>query len=244
MNSPALRFDAVTFRYPGAARASLENVSLRIDAGERVALVGANGAGKTTLLTLATGLIMATSGRVEVGAHTVTRRTLREIRGEVSLVFADPDDQLFCATALDEVMFTPVHSGVARDEARTRGLDALRAVGLEDREEREPLTLSLGEKKRLAIATTLAAGAKVWLLDEPTSGLDPRARKQFIAHLATHPHTMVFATHDLDAALALEARVVLLDRGKIVADGAAEAILSDAALLDAHGLELPLSKGG
>jgi cobalt/nickel transport system ATP-binding protein len=240
----ALRYAAVTYRYEHARAPSVRDVELRVERGERVALVGANGAGKTTLLLLATGLLTPTAGHVEVGDVSVSPRTLREVRRRLSLVFADPDDQLFCASALDEVMFTPLHSGVPEGEARARGLSALNAVGLDDRAEREPLTLSLGVKKRLALATTIAAGSDVWLLDEPTSGLDPRARKQFVAHLATHPHTMLFATHDLDAALALEARVVLLDGGRIVADGRADVILGDEALLHAHGLELPLSKGG
>jgi energy-coupling factor transporter ATP-binding protein EcfA2 len=240
----AVRYAAVTYRYANSTKPSVDGVDLRIEPGERVALVGANGAGKTTLLLLATGLISPTRGHVEVAGITVSRGTLREVRRRLSLVFADPDDQLFCASAIDEVMFTPLHSGATPAEARDRAMAALKAVGLDDRAEREPLTLSLGEKKRLALATTIASGSDVWLLDEPTSGLDPRARKQFIAHLATHPHTMVFATHDLDAALTLGARVVLLDGGRVAGDGPAEILLGDEALLRAHGLELPLSKGG
>ncbi|MEI8259145.1 MAG: ABC transporter ATP-binding protein [Deltaproteobacteria bacterium] len=244
MTAPALAYHTVSFTYAGRDAASLHEVSLTVAAGERVALVGANGAGKTTLLLLATGLIAPSAGRVEVEGITVTARSLREVRRRVSLAFADPDDQLFCATALDEVMFGLIHAGVSDTDARARALEALRAVDLEDRATREPLTMSLGEKKRLALATTLAAGSRIWLLDEPTGGLDPRARKHFLAHLAAVPWTMVLATHDLDAALSLGARVAIMDAGRLVAEGPADTILRDGALLEAHGLALPLSLGG
>ncbi len=244
MTSPALAYLAVSHTYPGRDSASLRDVTLTVAAGERVALVGANGAGKTTLLLLATGLISPSNGRVEVEGIAVARGSLREVRRRVSLVFADPDDQLFCASALDEVMFGLRHAGASEADARTRALEALRAVDLEDRAGREPLSLSLGEKKRLALATTLATGSRIWLLDEPTSGLDPRARKLFLAHLAAVPGTMVLATHDLDAALSLEARVVVMDAGRLVSDGPANTLLRDRELLEAHGLALPLSLGG
>lgn len=242
-DAPALRYDSVEYRYDGAACA-LRGVSFSVARGERVAVVGANGAGKTTLLLLATGLIAPSAGHVEVAGVALSSRTMREVRRRVALVFADPDDQLFCHTSLDEVAFALRQRGVPEDECVARASALLASVGLAGFEAREPLALSLGEKKRLALATALSAGADVLLLDEPTSGLDPRARRQILALLARLAGTLVFATHDLDAALALDARVVVMDRGELVVDGPAATVLRDGALLERHGLELPLSIAG
>jgi cobalt/nickel transport system ATP-binding protein len=231
----ALRYDRVAYRY-AVDRAAVRDVSLAIAPGERVALVGANGAGKTTLLLLATGLIAPASGRVEVEGLVVGPRTVREVRRRLALVFADPDDQLFCPTVLDEVAFAPRQRGEPEGRCVARAHEALAAVGLEGYDAREPLDLSLGEKKRLAIAAALATEARVLLLDEPTSGLDPRARRRFLELLGRLDAAVVFATHDLESALALGTRVVLLDGGAVAADGPADQVLRDTGLLERHGL--------
>lgn len=231
----ALRYDRVTFGY-APERTALTDVSLSVHAGERVALVGANGAGKTTLLLLATGLITPTSGRIEVEDIPVTSRTVREVRRRLAFVFADPDDQLFCPTVIDEVAFAPRQRGEPETQCLQRARALLAAVGLDGYEQREPLALSLGEKKRLAIATALATEARIFLLDEPTAGLDPRARRRLLDLLSRLEGTVVVATHDLDAAIALGTRVILMDQGTVAADGPADVILRDQSLLERHGL--------
>ncbi len=236
----AIAFEQVSFGYAGD-RLAVDNVTLQIAAGERVALVGANGAGKTTLMMLALGVVSPSHGSVSIESCTVTPATLRAVRRRIAYVFADPDDQLFCDTVLDEVAFGPRQTGLDEVTCLARARSSLAAVGLADMESREPLALSLGEKKSLAIATALASQADASLLDEPTSGLDPRARRRLISLLASLPGTVLLATHDLDAALDLGARVIVMDAGRVAADGPAASVLRDAELLERHQLELPLS---
>jgi cobalt/nickel transport system ATP-binding protein len=229
-NVSVLRDDA----WARSARRVVEGLSANIAAGERVALVGANGAGKTSLLL---GLVGALEleGRVAYGELVLAKKTLQRVRREVGFVFAEPADQLFLPTVLAEARYAPEQRG--HQDADGRARRALRQVGLEGFEDRPPGTLSLGEQRRLALATVLSAEASVLLLDEPTAALDGRARRAVLAALARAPATLMFATHDLRAALELEARVLLLSRGKLVAQGPARELLSDAAVLDRAGLD-------
>jgi cobalt/nickel transport system ATP-binding protein len=169
---------------------------------------------------------------------------LADIRRQVGFVFADPGDQLFCATVTEEVAFGPRQRGLSDAEVSERVRSALDAVGLVSFEARAPSELSLGEQRRLAVATVLACEPAAVLLDEPTAGLDPRARSLLLDVVARTSATVVLATHDLDAALELSARTVLLDRGRLVADGTAERLLRDQSLLESAGLALPLSLAG
>jgi cobalt/nickel transport system ATP-binding protein len=222
------------------ARRVVEHITLRVAAGERVALAGPNGAGKTSLLLALVGALPF-EGTIVVGAHTLDRSSLAAVRRSVGFVFADPADQLFCASVEEEVAFGPQQQGLTPSEVAARVEPALRAVDLTDLKTRVPSELSLGEQRRLAFATVLACEPAAILLDEPTASLDPRARRGLLDLVARSDATMIFATHDLDAALELDARAVLLSEGRIVADGPAERLLSDEALLDAAGLALPLS---
>jgi cobalt/nickel transport system ATP-binding protein len=218
----------------------LSELSLAIAAGERVALIGKNGAGKTTLLLALVGALPAT-GQIRFDGLVLERRTLESIRRKLGFVFADPADQLFCTTVAEEVAFGLHQLGLDPERVAERVEEALGRVGLRGLETRSPLRLSLGEQRRLAIAAALATMPGAVLIDEPTAALDPVARRELLRSIAALDATVVIATHDLDAALDLDARSVVLDAGRIVADGPARTILRDLALLERAGLALPLS---
>jgi energy-coupling factor transporter ATP-binding protein EcfA2 len=166
---------------------------------------------------------------------------LPEVRRRVGLLFQDPDDQLFCPTVLDDVAFGPLNLGLPDEECRRRAEEALTRVGLAGFGDRPPHKLSFGERKRACLAGVLACEPSLLALDEPSANLDPRARRQLIALLAGLPAAQIVATHDLEMALELCPRTVVLDKGRVVADGPTRTLLGDAALMDAHGLEVPLS---
>jgi cobalt/nickel transport system ATP-binding protein len=235
----AVRLQGVSFRYPDGQQALVE-VSLDVPAGGTVGIVGANGAGKSTLLMHVNGLLRGT-GEVVVDGTRLTDRTLAEIRGRVGFLFQSPDDQLFMPTAWDDVAFGPRSAGLGEAEVSRRVQEALAAVRMEAAASRPPHHLSLGQKKRVAIATVLALECGVLALDEPSSGLDPRGRRDLSALLAGLPQTQLIATHDLEFVLERCDRVVVLREGSVVADGAPVPILSDAALMEDAGLEVPPS---
>ena len=240
--SPALEVEALRYVYPDGT-AGLRDVSLRVQPGERIALIGPNGAGKSTFLLNLNGILRAQSGTVRVLGETLTEASVRSIRAKIGLLFSNPDDQLFSPTVLDDVAYGPLHMGLPRDEVLRRSREALAAVGMAEFEERVPHRMSLGQKKRVAIATVLSMGAPILLLDEPTASLDPSSRRGLIELLATLPLTLVVATHDLAMVADLLPRTVVLDDGRIIDDRPSAAILNDAGLLYAHQLE-PLSAHG
>lgn len=183
------------------------------------------------------GLLRATEGEICVGGLKVEDGNLGQIRAWVGLVFQNPDDQLFNPRVFDDVAFGPLHMGLTDREVRQRSIDALKAVGMDGYMDRISHHLSTGEKKRIAIASVLSMEPKILVLDEPTAGLDPRARRGLITLLADMERTMLVATHDIPMVEDLFQRTVVLDEGHIVADGPTADILSDSALLEAHGLE-------
>jgi cobalt transport protein ATP-binding subunit len=223
------------FSYPDGHQALL-GVHLQIAPGEKVALVGPNGAGKSTLILHLNGILRG-QGVIQIAGMLLTDKNLGKIRASVGLVFQDPDDQLFSPTVFEDVAFGPLHMGMAESEVRQRVSQALGAVGMEQYTERVSYHLSTGEKKRIAIATVLAMSPDILVLDEPTAGLDPRARRSLINLLHTLDQTMLVSTHDMALIPELFPRTVIMDAGRIVADGPSTAILSDPALLEAHGLE-------
>lgn len=243
MPDPAIRLQDVRYTYPDGTHA-LNGVDLVVQRGESVALLGPNGAGKSTLLLHLNGILRAAGGTVAVEGVTITDGTARGVRARIGMVFQDPDDQLFMTTLYDDVAFGPLNMGLGREEVDARVHEALHAVGLAQEASRPGQHLSFGQRKRAAIATVLAMRPGVLVLDEPTSNLDPRARREMIALLAGLPATKIVATHDMDMALRLCSRAVIVDEGRIVTDGPAPSVMSDAALLDAHGLEMPASLGG
>jgi cobalt/nickel transport system ATP-binding protein len=243
MAHPAIELTGVRFTYPDGTRA-LDGVDLTVGEGESVALLGPNGAGKSTLLLHLNGILRATAGEVVVEGATIDDGTVRGVRSRIGMVFQDPDDQLFMTTLYDDVAFGPLNMGLPGDEVDARVHEALHAVGLAQEASRPGQHLSFGQRKRAAIATVLAMRPGVLVLDEPTSNLDPRARREMIALLAGLPATKVVATHDMDMALRLCGRAVIVDGGRIVADGPADVVMADRALLEAHGLEVPAALGG
>jgi len=231
----AIQVEALSFTYPDGQRA-LDGLSLSVRDGEKVGLIGANGAGKSTLLLHLNG-ILPNRGCVRVLGMKVEKANLKSIRQSVGLVFQNPDDQLFCPTVAEDVAFGPRQLRLPEAEVAARVRESLAAVGLRGLEARSAFHLSVGEKKRVAIATVLSMNAKVLALDEPTSNLDPRSRKELIRLLRRLGGTQIVASHDLDFVRTLCDRAVLLSKGRNVAEGAPEKILSDRALLEAHGLE-------
>jgi cobalt/nickel transport system ATP-binding protein len=227
----------LSFAYPNG-RQALKSVQLTVRQGEKVALVGPNGAGKSTLLLHLNGLLRG-AGVVRVMGRPVEDPHLSWIRARVGMVFQNPDDQLFSPTVFDDVAFGPLYAGLPEEEVRTRVDWALAQVGLGDYAGRISHHLSLGEKKRAAIATVLSMRPDVLALDEPTAGLDPRTRRRLISLLRELPQTMLVATHDMNLVAEICRRAVILDHGEVVADGAMRELLVNEPLLEAHGLEMP-----
>ncbi len=225
------------FSYPDGHTA-LHGVSLNVRRGEKLALVGPNGAGKSTLLLHLNGILRG-QGLVRISGLEVNHANLGRVRALVGLVFQSPDDQLFSPTVLDDVAFGPIYQGLKPEEVRRRVDYALEAVHMQDYIHRVSHHLSVGEKKRIAIATVLSMQPEVLVLDEPSAGLDPRARRSLINLLAELPQTMVVATHDLALVRDLLPRMVVMDHGQVVADDATDRILAQGDLLAAHGLEKP-----
>jgi cobalt/nickel transport system ATP-binding protein len=232
-----IRARGLRYSYPNR-RPALRGVHLDVERGERVALLGPNGAGKTTFMLHLNGLLTGT-GELTVAGLTIGEDDVRELRARVGLVFQDPDDQLFMTTVAEDVAFGPLNLGLSGDHTRERVAEALRAVRMEHAAARAPYELSMGEKRRAAIATVLAMRPQLLVLDEPSASLDPRGRRELVEVLDGLDRTMLLVTHDLPLAAELCERAVILDEGAIAADGAAEDVLADADLLAAHALELP-----
>jgi energy-coupling factor transporter ATP-binding protein EcfA2 len=254
-----VKVEGLTYRYPDG-RQALRAVDFTIEPGETVALVGPNGAGKSTLLLHLNGLLPGRTRSQPLHAHgllgnrgersqaaiwidgiEVNEPNGPEIRRRVGLLFQDPDDQLFSTTVLEDVAFGPLNLGRPPAEARRIARESLDRVGLAETADRMPHHLSFGERKRVCLAGLLACEPSVLALDEPTANLDPRGRRQFIHLVQRLPATKLIATHDLEMVLELCDRVLLLDGGQIVSQGPARVLLGDEPLLQAHGLETPLS---
>jgi cobalt/nickel transport system ATP-binding protein len=236
--SAAIQIDGLHYTYPDG-HVALGGVDLNIAAGERVAILGPNGAGKTTLMLHLNGVLTATTGTVEIAGTPVSRKSLREIRRRVGLVFQDPDDQLFMPTVAQDVAFGPANFGVRGDELAARVREALDIVSLTEHADRSPAHLSGGQRRRAALATVLACEPEILVFDEPSANLDPVARRELAETLLKLDATMLIVTHDLPYAAQLCDRAVIMDHGVVVADDAIGAVLSDAKLLAAHRLELP-----
>ena len=234
-----LEVQHLAFAYPDG-RQVLFGVDLTVRPGERVAILGPNGAGKTTLVLHLNGTLLAGSGAVRVDGVTVAKDTVREVRRRVGIVFQDPDDQLFMPTVRDDVAFGPKNLGYRGQDLQHRVERALAAVGMQDHADRAPHHLSFGQRRRVAASTVLSMDPTVLVLDEPSSNLDPLARREFADIVLTLGLTTMIVTHDLLYALQLCPRSVIMNNGRIVADGPTRHILGDPDLLAANRLELPI----
>jgi cobalt/nickel transport system ATP-binding protein len=218
---------------------ALRGVSFSMCPGDKVALVGPNGAGKSTLMLHLNGILTGRSGDVTVGDKRLSRDNLPAIRAMVGLVFQNPDDQLFSPTVFEDVAFGPLHMGLPKDKVEKRVTAALEAVRMSAYRDRLSHHLSVGEKKRIAIATVLSMDPQILVLDEPSAGLDPRARRTLINLLRELPITMLVSTHDMRLVEELFPRTIVMDEGLIVADGRTKEILQNEKFLNEHGLEKP-----
>ena len=232
---PIIRIDNLCYTYPDGKQA-LNGISLAIGAGEKAALVGSNGAGKSTLLLHLNGILTASHGTIEIDGLLLNKKNVSRIRALAGLVFQNPDDQLFSTTVYEDVSYGPTYQGLPQKEVEERVHQALKVVGMESYALRVPYHLSGGEKKRIAIATVLSMQPSILVFDEPTAGLDPRARRELIDLLRTLPQTMLIATHDMEMVQSLTPRTIVLNTGKVAADGATADLLADEALLLQNGL--------
>ena len=233
-----IEFDNVSFAYE-TGRPVLQSLSFRIEDGETVGLIGANGAGKSTVMKVLLGLLPC-EGRVLVDGVEVKKETLYAIRRKLGFVLQNSDHQMFMPTVLEDITFGPLNYGATREEAEARADAALERLGIPALKHRHNHKLSGGEKRMAAIATILAMEPEAVLMDEPTAALDPCNRRLVINVIRSLTQTKLIASHDLDMILDTCSRVLLLSGGTLAGDGAAETILRDRALLEAHRLELPL----
>jgi len=233
----AVEIENFSYKYPDGTEA-LTDISLGIEHGQKVALIGPNGAGKSTLLLAMAGFVNG-SGKVIIDGLQVNKNNLKKIRTLLCSCLENPDDQLFMPTLFDDVAFGPLNMGLEAEQVKMRVAAAMQTVGLSGMADKAPHHLSAGQKRAAAIATILSMTPKIITLDEPDGSLDPANRNGLIRLLAGLPQTLIIATCNMNLALALADRVVLLDKGRIVADGDTEKIMSDSKLMTEHGLEVP-----
>ncbi len=234
----SLAVQNLSFTYTDGT-AALKDISFDVPKGEKVALVGPNGAGKSTLLLHFNG-ILSSKANVVVSGLTLNKETLNTIRRKVGVVFQDPNEQLFCPTIFDDVAFGPLHFGLPKHEIKGLVKKSLADVDLTGFETKSGHHLSLGERKRAAMAAVMACRPDILLLDEPTANLDPKRRREMIYMINAWNYTTIIATHDLDLAWDTCSRCMIINSGQIVADGSREEILQNETLLHENGLELPL----
>ena len=237
-----IEFKNVSFAYDKNAPV-LEGLSFRIEDGESVGLIGANGAGKSTVMKILLGLLPC-SGEVTVDGLRVEKKNLPEVRRRLGYVLQDSDNQMFMPTVFEDMMFAPRNYGLSKEDAEARVDKVLKDLGLTELKHRYNHKISGGEKRMAAIATILAMEPKAILMDEPSTALDPFNRRTVINAVNKLKMTKLIASHDLDMILDTCQRVLLISGGRLVADGKADEILRDKALLEANRMELPFCLAG
>ena len=243
VNGEVLKIEKLSFSYEKKEQV-LKDINLTAFSGESIGIIGANGIGKTTLMKLLVGLNMDFEGVLEVAGHPMTAKNVAHIREHIGYVFQDSDSQLFLSTIEDDVAFGPRNYGLSEEEVEKRVTEALEKVHISELRHKQTYKLSGGEKKLASIATILSMKPDIIIMDEPSIALDPRNRRNLIKILNEINSLKLITSHDLDFILDTCERCVLLDDGRIIADGRSSKILMDKELLEAHGLELPLSVGG
>ncbi len=235
-----IEFEHVSFEYE-KGKAVIDDMSFSIDKGESVGLIGANGAGKSTIMKLLLGLATG-SGRISIDGTDVNSENLSKIRKKMGFVLQNSDNQMFMPTVYEDMMFAPLNYMVSREDAEKRVDAILKSLDLEELKYKYNHKISGGEKRMAAIATILAMEPEIILMDEPTSALDPYNRRIVINTIKGLEQTKIITSHDLDMILDTCERVILISKGKVIADGPADKILSDKELLEKHRMELPLGK--
>ncbi len=240
MTDYAVRITRLNYTYPDGTKA-LEEIDFDVPRGERVGIVGPSGAGKSTLLLHLNGILRG-NGTVRIMGEKLESALLPQIRKQVGLLFQDPNDQLFCPTVFEDIAFGPLNLEVPAEDIPCRVEKAMQDACLErSMRSRSSHHLSLGERRRVSLATVLAMEPEILGMDEPTSNLDPRNRRHLIQLISELEATLIVATHDLELVLSVCSRTVLMDYGRIWADGETRTLLADAQLMEKHGLEVPLS---
>jgi cobalt/nickel transport system ATP-binding protein len=238
--SKAIEIENFTYKYPDGT-AALSDISLSVEHGRKLALIGPNGAGKSTLLLVMAGFVKGT-GKVFVDGLEINDKNLKKIRTRLGCCMENPDDQLFMPTLFDDVAFGPLNMGLDPEQVKTRVTGALATVGLSQMTDKAPHHLSAGQKRAAAVATILAMSPKIITLDEPDGSLDPRNRNNLMKLLRSLTQTLIIATCNMNFAASIAERAVLLDNGRIIADGEAKEIMSDVKLMSEHGLEVVARK--
>ena len=233
----AVQIENFSYHYPDGT-AALSNINLTVEQGQRIALIGPNGAGKSTMLLAMAGFITGT-GKVLVDGLEICKKNLKKIRTSLGCCLENPNDQLFMPTIFDDIAFGPLNMGLEPEQVKSRVEDALRTVGLAEIVDKAPHHLSAGQKRAAAIATILSMSPKIITLDEPDGQLDPANRNNLIKLLTALPQTLIIATCNMNFAAAVAERVILVDKGCIVADGDAKEIMSNQKLMADHNLEVP-----
>lgn len=239
MSHHIVKFENVVYKYPDGTPA-LKGVSFLITHGESVGIVGANGSGKTTLLMHLNGYLLPSSGTINIGDIILNKKTRQEVRKKVGVVFQNPDDQLFMPTVFEDVAFGPINLGFDEKTVEEKVKKSLEIVNCLDLINKPPHHLSGGQKRSVAIATVISMDPDILAMDEPSSNLDPKSRRALINLLKSFKHTKIIASHDLDLILDVCERCIVIKDGLVVADGSADKILRDKALLEENNLELPL----
>jgi len=238
MSHHIIEFINVSFKYPDGTEA-LSNISFRLEHGCSVAIIGANGAGKSTLTLLLNGCLYPSGGEVRIGNIPLLKETVGHFRKAVGMIFQNPDDQLFMPTVEEDIAFGLANLKLPQEEVNKRVAEVLKITGIEHLRNKPPYRLSAGEKKIVSIAGVIAMQPDILVMDEPSANLDPRARRHLIELLKSFTHTKIIATHDMEFVVETCQRVILLSKGKLVADGITTKILTNEKLMSEHGLETP-----
>jgi cobalt/nickel transport system ATP-binding protein len=231
----AVEIQNYSYSYPDGT-AALHNINLSIEHGEKVVLIGPNGAGKSSIL-LAVGGFLQGSGKIFIDGIELNKKNMSKIRSCIGCCLENPDDQLFMPTLFDDVAFGPLNMGLKPDEVKDRVKNALETVGLSDKANKAPHHLSAGQKRAAAIATVISMSPKIITFDEPDGSLDPRHRNNLVKLLNSLSQTLIIATCNMRFASQAAKRAILVDNGRIIADGDIADILRDGKLMSEHGLE-------
>lgn len=232
-----LKIEDISFSYPGGDPV-LRDINIHLKKGEKTALIGPNGSGKTTLFLLCCGVLPYKSGHIEINSKEVH---YKRFNPEISYLFQSPDDQLFSSTIYDDVAFGPLNMGLTKDEIEVQVEKALKRVDSLHLSNKAPFHLSGGQKRMVAIASLLSMSPEVLLFDEPTANLDTRNKRKVIELINSMAETLFISSHNLEFLLETCSRVILIDEGKIIKEGAIKEIMSDRELMIKHGLEMPHS---